>query len=204
MSADVVLVTGCTTDEMLAFIGGEPDLWTLDHEGLRARLQPMLGDATDEIVERYRAVHPDDSPTSLLLGISTDYVFRMPHIRQAEAKAAGGGDPAYVYAFAWGFPDPTGRIRALHGLDMPYVFDNVDVAPIAAGPQAAPLVDAMSGALAALAHTGRPDHDGLPPWTPYVPDERATMRFDVESSVVPDLLGAERRCWDGIAVVGLT
>jgi len=204
MSADVVLVTGCTTDEVLAFIGGEPDLWTLDDEGLRARLRPTLGDATDEVVQRYEAVLPDDSPTSLLIGILTDAVFRMPHIRQAEAKAAGGGDPAYVYAFAWGFADPTGRVRALHGLDMPYIFDNVEVAPIAAGPHAAPLVHAMSGALAALAHTGNPNHDGLPPWPHYVPDDRATMRFDAESSVVPDLLGAERQCWDGIAVVGLT
>lgn len=203
-SADVVLVTGCTTDEVLAFLGSDPGLWTLNEQDLRERVQPLLADATDAVVRAYRAALPDESPASLLLAIATDGVFRMPHILQAEAKAAGGGKPAYLYAFAWGHPDPTGRVRALHGLDMPYFFDNVEVAPIAAGPHAVPLVNAMAGALAALAHTASPGHDGLPSWPAYSTDDRATMRFDVEPTVVPDLLGAQRRCWDGIRVVGLT
>ena len=203
-SADVVLVTGCTTDEVLAFLASDPDLWNLTDDGLRRRLHTLLGDITDTIIERYRALHPDDSPAALLVAIATDAVFRLPHVRQAEAKAVGGGQPAYLYAFAFGHPDPTGRTRAMHGLDMPYFFDNVDVAPIAAGPHAPRLVAAMSGSLAALAHTGRPDHEGLPAWTPYRPDSRATMCFDVESTMVTDLLGPERACWDGIDITGLS
>ena len=154
--------------------------------------------------DRYRALHPDESPTSLLLAIATDGIFRIAHVRQAEAKAAAGGAPVYLYAFAFGQPDPAGRIRAIHGLDMPYAFDNVDIAPIAAGPYAAPLVEAMAGALASLAHTGSPGGGGLREWPAYEPPERATQRVDVESTVVADFLGAERECWDGIDIVGST
>ena len=203
-SRDVILVTGCTTDEVLAFLGADPDLWSLDDDGARARLVPLLGTDTVTVYDRYRTLHPDDSPTSLLLAIATDGIFRIAHVRQAEAKAAAGGAPAYLYAFAFGQPDPAGRNRAVHGLDMPYAFDNVDIAPIAAGPHAAPLVEAMAGALASLAHTGSPGAPGLPEWPAYEPTERATMRVDVESTVVADFLGAERKCWDGIDIVGST
>ena len=203
-STDVVLVTGCTTDEVLAFLGADPDLWSLDDRAARARLAPLLGADTETVYDRYRAVHPDESPTSLLLAIATDGIFRITHVRQAEAKAAAGGAPVYLYAFAFGQPDPVGRIRAVHGLDMPYAFDNVDIAPIAAGPHAAPLVEAMAGALASLAHSGSPGAESLPEWPAYDSKERATLRVDVESTVVADFLGAERECWDGIDIMGST
>ena len=45
---------------------------------------------------------------------------------------------------------------------MPFFFDNLDKAPAADGPHAAPLVRAMSGALVALAPHGDPNHDAIP------------------------------------------
>ena len=197
-SQDVTVVSGCTTDEVLAFLAGDPDLWTLDDDDLRSRVRGLLGDEADLVIDRYRGLRPDESAASLLIAIASDALFRIQHVRLAESIAAGGGG-SHLYLFAFGHPDPDGRIRAMHGLDMPYVFDNVEVAPIADGPHAEALVGTMSGALASLAHTGRPAHDGLPEWPVYTPDRRATMRIDVECAVVDDALGAERRCWDGIA-----
>jgi len=199
-SAAVPMVSGCTTDEMMAFMYADPELWTLSDEGLKVRLELALGADTDKILSAYRMARPDYSPTSLLIGIVTDAAMRIPHVRLAEAKLQGGGADVWMYLFAWGYPDPTGRIRAGHGSDMPYFFDNVDKAPMAAGPHADSLVAGMSGALAAFAYTGDPNHVGLPGWRPYDTAERPSMRLDVPAELDHDPFGDERRCWDDVTV----
>jgi para-nitrobenzyl esterase len=203
LAEGVTVVAGCTTDEMLAFMFFDPDLWTLTLDAVRARIAPLLGDNTNPALTAYQAARPDDSPTSLLIAIATDFKFRLPHIRIAEAKIEGGGAPAHMYEFAWGHPDPTGRVRAPHGTDMPYFFDNLDKAPIAAGPHAEGLARAMSGSLAALATTGTPHHDLLPAWPPYSLSERPTMRFDVNPTVRRDPGRAERAFWDDTVLDGI-
>jgi para-nitrobenzyl esterase len=197
-AADISVVSGCTTDEMLAFLAADPEVWSLTEQGLCDRLEVLLGDSTAAILERYRAVRPDDSLTSLLVAITTDAVMRMPHIRLTEAKLHAGGAPAWMYLFAWGFAGEDGRVWSAHGTDMPYFFDNADKAAIATGEHAAPLVADMSGALASLAYNGDPNHQGLPEWPTYDLKERHTMRFDTPSSVESDPFGAERLCWEDI------
>jgi para-nitrobenzyl esterase len=86
---------------------------------------------------------------------------------------------------------------------MPYFFDNVDKASIAAGPHAGPLVTATSRALTAFAYSGDPNHDELPEWPSYGLEDRLTMRFDTPSLVEHDPNGAERLCWDGVSLGGL-
>ena len=181
----------------------DPGLWTLTIDDVRQRLRPILGDDTEQVVSSYQAIRPDDTPASLLISISTDAKFRIPHVRLAEAKVRDGGAATYMYLFAWGHPDPAGTIRAPHGLDMPYFFDNVDKAAIAQGPQAGPLVKAMSDALLALARDASPHHEALPDWPRYTLDARSTMRFDLSPAVVEDPGGAERACWTDVTLSGL-
>jgi para-nitrobenzyl esterase len=200
---ETATVSGCTTDEMLAFMLFDPDLWTLGIDSVVERLEPVLGDQAQKIVSDYQAIRPDDTPSSLLIAIATDAKFRIPHIRMTEAKIEAGGMPAYVYAFGWGYGDPNGVIRSLHGTDMPYFFDNLEKAPAAAGPHAEELVKVMSGSLATFARTGSPNHEALPLWPAYTLDRRATMRFDAAPAVEDDPLDAERGCWRGITLNGL-
>jgi para-nitrobenzyl esterase len=194
---------------MMSFMMTDPELWTIDDDGLTDRLRDNFGDEPfAEVLDGYRAVRPGESPTSLLIAITTDRRMRVPHIRLAEAKVAGAGvegagAPTFMYLFAWGHPDPTGRIRSGHGTDMPYFFDNLDKAPMADGPQAAALIRATCGAMIALAHTGDPNHDALPEWPTYSATDRATMRLDVESSVELDPFAAETRVWDDTELTGL-
>jgi para-nitrobenzyl esterase len=202
-AADVTVVVGCTHDEMLAFLYALPDLWTLGIDEARTRLRSLLGEDVDRVIASYQEVEADQSPTSLLVAIATDAKFRIPHIRMAEAKLEGGGRPAYMYSFDWGRPDPSGTIRAGHGSDMPYFFDNVEKASMAAGPQGEPLTKAMSGALVALAKSGDPNHADLPDWPAYTVEHRSTMCFDVPSSIERDPRGAERASWEGISLDGI-
>lgn len=202
LSIDVTLVSGCLRDEMMAFLFHDPDLWTLELGDVVERLRPSLGDGAEEALAAYRSARPDLSPTSLLIAITTDAMFRVPQLRLAEAQVAAGGQ-AYMYLFTWGITDPNGETRAAHGVDMAYFFDNVDKAPMMQGPQAEPLTDIASGMLLHLAAKGEPGHPGLPSWPSYSLEERATMLLDLEPTVELDPFGAGRACWDGIELSGL-
>jgi para-nitrobenzyl esterase len=202
-SAEVPLTLGCTTDEMLSFMFADPGLWTLSMAGLHARLEPLLGEHCDPLIDAYRDARPDDSPASLYIALTTDALMRIPHVRLAEAKAASAGGPAYLYQFAWGFPDPTGRIRSTHGSDMPYFFDNLDKAPVANGPHAQRLVALCAGALVAMARSGNPSHDDLPRWPAYSVPDRQTMILDLEPAVTADPRATERAAWEGIPAPGV-
>jgi para-nitrobenzyl esterase len=120
-----------------------------------------------------------------------------------EARVQAGGAPIWMYLFAWGQADATGRKWSAHGSDMPYFFDNVDKASIAVGPHADELVAAMSGALVSLAYTGDPNHNDLPEWPTYSPKDRQTMMFDTPSTVASDPFGAERLLWQDVPLGGL-
>jgi para-nitrobenzyl esterase len=193
----VRVVAGCTTHEMLPFLDA-PDLWTLDDAAVLARLRELLPGVADAIDAGYRATRPGESPTSRFVQVVSDWAMRVPHVHLAEAVAEGHGR-VFMYRFAWGGPGPDGVVRSGHGSDMPFCFDNVDAAPAFAGPHAAPLVQAMSGALVALARDGRPGHLGTPMWPAYETGLRATMRIDVEPDLEFDPDGDERVLWDAVA-----
>jgi para-nitrobenzyl esterase len=202
-SASIPVVSGCTTDEMLAFLISDPQFGSITEEGLRDRLGKLLGDRADPILEGYKTIRPDDDPTSLLVATLTDATMRIPHIRLTEARLHAGGAPAWMYIFAWGFADASGRRWSAHGTDMPYFFDNVDKTTIAQGDHANELVDAMSGSLVSLAYTGDPNHEDLAKWPTYELEDRPTMMFDTPSSVSSDPFGAERLVWQGIPLGSL-
>ena len=192
----VNVVLGCTTHEMVAFMG-TPEIFDADEATVRGMLSGTVGEESGAVFDAYRSVHPDDTPGSIFLLIASDEFMRMRHIRYAEALLDGDAPSPRMYLFDFRRPSLDGVPRAGHGSDMPYFFDNVDKAPLADGPHAGPLARAMSGALVALARTGDPNHDGIPAWPAYSTSERATMVLDVEPRVEHDPLGAERRVWDG-------
>jgi para-nitrobenzyl esterase len=83
-----------------------------------------------------------------------------------------------------------------------FVFDNVakSAAMVGTGAEPQALADEMSAAWLAFAHAGNPNTKGLPPWPPFKANERATMVFDVKSSVVNDFRGDERNLLASIPV----
>ncbi|MFF4622846.1 carboxylesterase family protein [Nonomuraea jabiensis] len=84
----------------------------------------------------YRAAFPGASAEELYELVQTDWLFRMPTLRLAEAQAAGGGR-AHLYALAWQSPGSGGVMRACHGLDGPLLFGTYDahLGPAAIGPE---------------------------------------------------------------------
>ena len=58
------------------------------------------------------------------------------------------------------------------------------------GPERQAIADAMHRAWIAFARNGDPG------WPAYDPTRRATMRFDVNSEVLDDPQGTQRRAWE--------
>ncbi len=144
---------------------------------------------------RIRPVYgPDGAPGEVLLAALTDWFFRIPAVRVAEARAERGA-PTHVYEFGWRSPLFAGRLGACHALEIPFVFDVLDApeTSLIAGPDRPPqqLADEMHAAWTAFVRGGRPG------WDPYLPDRRV-RRFALPGEVVDDPRAEQRRVWDAI------
>ena len=130
----------------------------------------------------------------------TDFTMRMGSIRMAERKAGGGSAPVYMYVFAWESPALDGKLRSTHALDVPFVFNNVALAPTITGdlPEAYALAEIVSQAWIAFARDGNPCHAGLPTWPAYELEKRATMILDRECRVELDPGREQRLAWEGV------
>jgi para-nitrobenzyl esterase len=151
---------------------------------------------TPRMLETYRAAYLGASAPVLLAIIQTDWWCRVPALRLAEARLPGPGR-TYMYEFAWRSP-VGGPIGACHALELPFVFDTLDLGPAQMlggllGPQPPQsLAESMHRAWTTFATTGDPG------WPTYEATHRETMRFDVASLVLDDPRAFERRLW-GVA-----
>ncbi len=112
----------------------------------------------------------------------------------AEHKAAQHKAPVYLYYFDWYSPLREGKVRCMHGMELPFVFDHVDAATwmTGTGNERYTLADKMSTAWVAFARTGNPNHKGIPNWQPFDPLQRATLMFGNECRATNDPYREER------------
>jgi para-nitrobenzyl esterase len=191
--AGIDLLTGTNTDEHTLFLvpNGLVDFVTEDLRGLA-----VAGYGLDvaEALGTYRALDPAATPGDLLVKIATDWFFRIPAIRLAEARAGGPGR-TFLYEFAWPSPQFGGRLGACHALEIAFVFDTLQtegVEPLAGPAAPQDLADAMHAAWVRFVR------DGDPGWPAYDPAARPVQVFGELSAVVPDPRGVQRALWDGI------
>jgi para-nitrobenzyl esterase len=132
----------------------------------------------------------------VLAAVITDWFFRIPAIRVAEARhTAAGSARTWMYRFDWPEPPANHGLGACHAVEIPYVFDTIaraDVRPL--------LGDAPSQAVADRAHRVWVDFitRGEPGWAPYDTASRTTGLLSERTSRVDDPAGDERRLWEGI------
>ncbi len=182
ISAGVPILIGSNKDEMTLFTAGEPWFGRLTDAQLVERAKAIAGSKAEPLIAAFRKLHPDYSPTYLLVQVLTAQAMFGGSITLAERKAAQKAAPVYMYYLVWETPVANGLFKSPHTLDIPFMFDNVDKARVLVGPGPQPeaLARQMSDAWLAFARTGNPN------WPPSTPERRATMLFDVESRVVDD------------------
>jgi para-nitrobenzyl esterase len=193
-SGGIDLMVGTTTEEWRFFLvpGGAIDRVTEERLSSMAR---VMGLDVGQALQVYRESRPQATSGDLLAALITDWFFRIPAIRLAEAHAKNGG-PTHMYEFAWRSPLFDGRFGAAHAVEIGFVFDNLrrEGAMGLTGdrpPQA--LADVMHRAWVAFASSGAPG------WSPYDSKMRTLMRFDeAGGKVVNDPAANERQLWDGI------
>jgi para-nitrobenzyl esterase len=193
LSADVPLLIGSTEFEVNFFPNTKLD--PIDDAQLHAAVkQATRADdaAVDKLIAVYRKGRPKASQIDLSQIIASDG-FRAGVISEAERKSAQPA-PVYLYYFTWKTPVHEGKLKAFHTLEIPFVLDNVDEAKSMTGSREDryALQDKMSGAWAAFARTGNPNHKGLPNWPAFKTDQRSTMVFDNQCKVENDPHGEER------------
>ena len=175
------------TDEMLAGPVEVYGSWSLAAFGLPA----------ETALPAYRAARPDGSPGDVLADVLTDWWVRVPAVRLADAHAPAPAG-TFMYEFAWHSPAFAGRLGACHALEIPFVFDTLDLGRRqmmggALGDQPPQeLADTMHAAWVRFAAEGDPG------WPRYDLEHRCVMRLGVPSAVVDDPYARERELWAGV------
>ncbi|GAA0903803.1 carboxylesterase/lipase family protein [Virgisporangium aurantiacum] len=191
--ADVATLAGTNRDDAFGVVRDAglldvdpPEEWI--EQGLA-----LLGIGQD-VLTVYRAGPRRITRTAeLVTAALTDQNFRMPTIQLLEAHQGKG----FLYQFDWESPALPAGMGADHGIEVPFVYDDLagfgSYAPIGAeilGPEPPPsLAASMHGAWVGFVT------DGVPGWPAYDLDRRITMRFAAVSAAVDDLAGDERKAW---------
>jgi para-nitrobenzyl esterase len=181
---------------------------TRHEQRLFTALAGMLGQVTDQQAasaldvlapgpdgaRRYREAFPAAGPDELHELVNSDWAFRMPTLRLAEAQVGAGGR-AFVYELTWEAPGMGGILGACHGLDVPLVFGNLDRGLPAAliGESPSPEAEALSAQMRAAWTAFATDGD--PGWPAYDTGRRLVQLFDTRSTVAADPEETSRRIW---------
>jgi para-nitrobenzyl esterase len=194
-SQGVKLMVGCTKHEATFFLAVQGTrAETITEAQLRAAAVSTVGDKADALLAGYRIIHPTFTPGDLMVRLMSDRT-RIGSINLVESHLKGAGGPAYMYLFEWESPRLP-DLRASHGIDGTFYFDNTDSVPMAEGlADAHQLASQGSAAGGAFATHGDPKTDSLPHWPAYTLDQRATMIFDKTCFVQNDPMGADRLLW---------
>jgi para-nitrobenzyl esterase len=183
---DIPMIVGWARHEADFIFHGAP--FTIEE------LDRQLGPRGRRLFDAYAAARPGAKSADVVEAVLSDWVFGMPSIAFAEARA-NAGHQTYLYQMAWGrADDPSGR--ATHGAENPFVFDRLETTGYSReAPDARPLAKIMQQAWIAFARDGRPAAKGAPLWPPYAAPDRSIMIFDRACSLAADPKRRERAIW---------
>jgi para-nitrobenzyl esterase len=193
---NVPLLIGSNREEARLFLVAAQTIGVIDDSMLEA-VAAGYGLAGDGLAV-YRDVLPGARPGDLLAAVISDWFFRVPAIRVAEARAAGAGPASgrtWMYRFDHPEPASNHDLGACHGVEIPFVFDT------AGGAELEPRLGSQpSQATASRVHQVWVDFitRGAPGWAPYDPETRTTGLLTDVVTVADDPAGRERAAWDGI------
>ena len=150
------------------------------------------------LIDAYRQQFPNASRQELMLTVGTGILIWRESVRLAESRLRSGYAPVFAYLDGW--RDPClGGFWAIHGVELPFIFDKLDYDGLWDGASTSRLRaasdpdgrrfwlrDTLIEAWTNFARHGVPKSNGLPEWTPYDLARRYTMHVDQSAKLVSD------------------
>lgn len=186
LSKEVPLMIGTVKNEFAPFANMRFMGATQDQ--IMAHIKEQYKDKAEAYIAAVKKAYPNDTQPKDLLDVDT--TFRPGAVVQANTKSdLKGGAPVFMYLFTWQSPVFDGKYKALHCMELPFVFDNIALAnQMTGGGRAAhELAAKVSQSWINFAKTGNPNHSGIPEWPMYNSTNTATMHFDITCEVKPQL-----------------
>jgi para-nitrobenzyl esterase len=197
LSAGVPLIIGSNETEVTWFANTSYD--PRDDSALRGRVKQTLRTdeaSADSVIAVYKKTRPKMSNLDIYLILASDASnFRADTDLEAQRKAEQKQAPVWKHYWQWYSPVRGGALRAMHTMELPFLFQNLEIAKSEVGDsnkEMQALADRISGAFTAFARTGNPNHKGLPQWKPYDATNRSTLIWNTEVRAVDDPYREER------------
>lgn len=198
---DVPLIIGTNRDEAALFVARDPRRRRLTEEELWERMTSRFGDHAERLIKTYKRTRPAATPWDLYIAILTEDR-RLGCIQLVENKLAAAPAPVFMYLFRWESDYKGYLFKSCHGLEIPFVFRNLDAMEIVGDrPDRFELTDIMSRSWTTFGRTGNPNNAALPYWPSYDLNQRSTMIFDIPCSVENDPAREELDAWKGMDII---
>jgi para-nitrobenzyl esterase len=185
LSKDVPLMIGTVKNEFM------PSMFANMSKATKEQVVGFIKNQQKEKADAYIAAvqkaYPNDTKPSDLMDV--DVMFRPGAVRQAKDKAALNAAPVYMYLFTWQSPVLDGKFKAVHCMEIPFAFFNIDKCEEMTGgtKEAFELSKKVSDAWINFARSGNPNHKGIPTWPKFDASKTATMHFDNKCEVMPQM-----------------
>lgn len=198
-SLKVPLMVGTVYGEFSAFWPLIYDRRTAGAEEGRRLVREILGEEkAGKLLPAFEESYPERNPADVLY---LDTLFREPARRYIRKRAEAGGR-VYSYLLNQDMPIDGGR-TPWHCADIPFFFHNTEYVPgVQQKGMTARLEREIFESVMAFARTGRPGHEGIPPWPACTAEKEYTMMFgsptEVRCNHDGKLLPLARQCLGGV------
>ena len=195
-NSGIPLVVGTNHDENRLWSVLHPDSATLDNAAALVYFQKTFAPDAQKVWDIYARHRKNHSAPEMVAAFQTDESFRAPAWKLCETRGATS-NPTWMYWFTWASPVFDGAFGSCHGLDIPFVFHNLNAPRVEIltgdGLARVPIADRISGELLSYAH------NGVVSWPQYESTKRNTLKVDIETEVLSDPEPELRQLWSAMA-----
>ena len=197
LSEMVPMILGNVHDETNVETRGTVLTWDNVADVLKTAVSQYLGPYTpEEVVAKYRGIYPAYTADQVATAAATAFRAWPGQRWEAERRAANLKSQPRTWVYQMNFAGANGK--AIHTIDIPFMFDNIAMAEAQVGSSPEQLAAAnalaatMSEMLITYGRTGNPNFTGLPHWPAYDLKNRSTMIWEHTPHIENDPRGTER------------